>query len=146
MDRVLFTEKSSYAFLMKNDMKNTTEIGRYGESACCEYLRNKKFKILEQNYYASHNEIDIIAENKQYIIFVEVKTRSCSRDSSFEFGTPASAVTYSKQKRTLMAAQTYLTQHPSKKTPRIDVIEVYLDRNNPLNIMKINHIEDAFGN
>lgn len=127
-------------------MKNTTSIGRYGENTACEYLKKHGFKILEKNYYASHNEIDIIAENKQYIIFVEVKTRSSSLNDSFIFGTPASAVTYSKQKRTLLAAQAYLNEHPNKKTPRLDVIEIYLDKNNSENILNINHIEDAFGN
>ena len=86
---------------MKNNMKNTTSIGRYGEEIACEYLESKKYKIINKNFYASHNEIDIIAENKQYIIFVEVKTRSCTPNSDFSFGTPATAVTYSKQKRTL---------------------------------------------
>ena len=127
-------------------MKNTTSIGRYGEFLACEYLKKKKYKILEQNFYSSHNEIDIIAENKQYIIFVEVKTRSCSLQNDFNFGTPASAVTYSKQKRTLAAAQSYLNEHPTKKSPRLDVIEIYLDKNNSENLLKINHIEDAFGN
>ncbi len=130
---------------MKNDMKNTTSVGRYGEELACEYLKNKKFKILEQNFYSSHNEIDIIAENKQYIIFVEVKTRSCTPDSDLCFGTPASAVTYSKQKRTLIAAQSYLNDHHTKKAPRLDVIEVYLNKNDN-SLLKINHIEDAFGN
>lgn len=130
---------------MNNNMKNTTSLGRYGEEIACEYLKNNKFKILEQNFYASHNEIDIIAENKQYIIFVEVKTRSCLANTDFSFGTPASAVTYSKQKRTLLAAQVYLNEHHTKKTPRLDVIEVYLDKNDS-SLIKINHIEDAFGN
>lgn len=130
---------------MKNDMKNTTSVGRLGESMACDYLVKQKFKIIKQNFYASHNEIDIIAENKQYIIFVEVKTRSYSHNESFNFGTPASAVTYSKQKRTLMATQAYLGAHPTKKTPRLDVIEVYLDKNDS-SLFKINHIEDAFGN
>lgn len=126
-------------------MKNTTSVGRYGESVACEFLKSKKFKILEQNYYSSHNEIDIIAENKQYIIFVEVKTRSCSANDRFEFGTPACAVTYSKQKRTLAAAQAYLIEHKTNKTPRLDVIEIYLDKASNT-VIKLNHIEDAFGN
>lgn len=130
---------------MKNNMKNTTSIGRYGETIACKYLQEQKFKILEKNYYSSHNEIDIIAENNQYIIFVEVKTRSCNSADDLFYGTPASAVTYSKQKRTLAAAQSYLLEHSTRKTPRLDVIEVYLRKedNTP---MKINHIEDAFGN
>lgn len=128
-------------------MKNTTDVGRYGESVACFYLQSKKFKILEQNYYASHNEIDIIAENKKYIIFVEVKTRSCSCERDLAYGTPAMAVTLSKQRRTLAAAQTYLIDHPTSRSPRMDVIEVYLSKpkfGEPAEVIKINHIEDAY--
>lgn len=130
-------------------MRNTTEVGRFGESVACFHLRSNGYKIIEQNYYASHNEIDIIAENKKYIIFVEVKTRSCNSARDLEFGTPAMAVTPSKQKRTVAAAQAYLLEHPTKKSPRIDVIEVYLSKNKDSSlsqVLKINHIEDAFGN
>ena len=130
-------------------MINTTEIGRYGESVACYYLQSKKYKILAQNFYASHNEIDIIAENKKYIIFVEVKTRSCSSLQEYNYGTPAMAVTYSKQKRTLAAAQAYLAEHPTSKSPRLDVIEIYLTKatsSSPSEVLRINHIEDAFGN
>lgn len=128
-------------------MNTTTDIGRFGENAACEYLKSQKYKILERNYFASHNEIDIIAENKQYIVFVEVKTRTVYKGS--EFGTPATAVTYSKQKRTLIAAQHYLNSNPTKKAPRLDVIEVYISKSNgdsQFEIAKLNHIEDAFSN
>lgn len=126
---------------------NTTEVGRFGESVACFYLQSKKFKILEQNYYSAHNEIDIIAENKQYIIFVEVKSRSVIPGREFSYGTPATAVTSGKQRRTLAAAQAYLNEHPTSKTPRLDVIEVYLSRRvngEPAEVLRINHIEDAF--
>ena len=128
-------------------MKTTTEIGKFGESVACFYLREHKYKIIEQNYHSSHNEIDIIAEDKKYIVFVEVKTRSCLPDSDLTFGTPASAVTPSKQRRTLAAAQAYLLEHPTSKFPRLDVIEVYLSKSfngSPVEVLKINHIEDAF--
>ncbi len=130
-------------------MRNTTEIGRYGESVACFYLQSNKYKIVAQNYYASHNEIDIIAENKKYIIFVEVKTRSCNPERDSMYGTPAMFVTSSKQRRTLSAVQAYLSEHPTGKTPRLDVIEVYLSKSkdgSPAEVLKINHIEDAFGN
>lgn len=130
-------------------MKNTTEIGRFGESVACFYLQSKGFKIIEQNFYASHNEIDIIAENKQYIIFVEVKSRSCTNDLDLQYGSPAMAVTHSKQRRTIAAAQAYVNLHPTKKKLRLDVIEVYLKKSkdsSPSEVLKINHIEDAFGN
>ena len=57
-------------------LKNTTEIGRYGEDMAAKLLRKKGYKILERNFRAGHNEIDIIAQNKDYTVFVEVKTRS----------------------------------------------------------------------
>ena len=126
---------------------NTTEVGRFGESVACFYLQSKKFKILEQNYYSAHNEIDIIAENKQYIVFVEVKTRSCSSPDALIYGSPASAVTYSKQQRTLAAAYSYLRDRGSDKQPRLDVIEVYLKRSDgekAPELIKTNHIESAF--
>lgn len=125
-------------------MKNTTDIGRYGENAAAQFLKSKKYKIKEQNYHASHNEIDIIAEDKKYIVFVEVKTRTVVSNSKFEYETPASAVTYTKQKRVLAAAQVYLNAHPTQKTPRLDVIEVYLSHNGE--VLEINHMEDAFSN
>lgn len=128
-------------------IKTTTDTGRYGESLACEYLKKNKYKILEQNYHASHNEIDIIAENKQYIVFVEVKTRSCSSPDDLIYGSPASAVTYSKQQRTLAAAYSYLRDRGSDKQPRLDVIEVYLKKSGSAKapeMIKINHIEGAF--
>ena len=125
-------------------MKNTTDIGRYGENAAAQFLKSKKYKIKEQNYHASHNEIDIIAEDKKYIVFVEVKTRTVVSNSKFEYETPASAVTYTKQKRGLAAAQVYLNAHPTPKIPRLDVIEVYLSQNGE--VLEINHMEDAFSN
>lgn len=128
-------------------MRNTTEVGKFGESVACYFLQSKKYKILEQNYYASHNEIDIIAENKKYIVFVEVKTRSCNSERDLAYGTPAMAVTPSKQKRTLAAAQAYLLEHSIDKQPRLDVIEIYLSKSKngePSEVLKINHIEDAF--
>ena len=124
---------------------NTTDIGRFGERSACEYLKSKKYKIIKQNFFASHNEIDIIAENSKYIVFVEVKTRSVSNNP--EYGTPASAVTYAKQKRTLAAAQSYLNENKTKKFPRLDVIEVYVSRaSGTLEVVSINHMENAFGN
>jgi putative endonuclease len=133
---------------MKIDTKaTTTDIGRMGENAACNYLKSQKYKIIEQNYFASHNEIDIIAENKQYIVFVEVKTRSCDDENDLIFGTPSSAVTYSKQKRTIAAAQNYLKIHPTSKGIRLDVIEVYLKKSGSSHeLLRINHMENAFGN
>ena len=127
----------------------TTEIGRFGEDAAAKHLKKNGFRILERNFRASHNEIDIIAENKDTIVFVEVKTRTPARDGA-DFGTPAEAVTYSKQKRTIAAARAYLYKSGADKQIRFDVIEVYLERAprfslSPLAIQSLEHIVDAFG-
>lgn len=128
----------------------TTDIGRYGEKLASRYLKKNGYKILEKNLHVSHNEIDIIATDKEYIVFVEVKTRSSNaNDPYLAFGTPASAVTLNKQRRTIAAANQYLygsekkTKH-QKKQPRMDVIEVLLDKQSN-KLIKINHIINAFG-
>ena len=128
-------------------MKTTTETGRLGEDIACKHLKKSKYRIIAKNYHASHNELDIIAENKQYIVFVEVKTRTCSPSYGLTYGTPASAVTYSKQQRTIAAARDYLRASKNAKQPRFDVIEVILSPESTEKkpqVLEINHIEDAF--
>ena len=132
---------------MMKKMK-TVDIGRLGEDEAVKLLKKKKYKILERNVHLSHNEIDVIAYSKKLkaIVFVEVKARTVDADLYSPFGTPASAVTKEKQSRTIAAAKSYLRAKPKyfDSQPRFDVIEIYLDKNN-MSILKINHIENAFG-
>ena len=76
----------------------TTEIGRFGEKLAAKHLKRNHYKIIAKNSHQSHNELDIVAVNKDYIVFVEVKTRSVGEDLYSEYGTPAMAVTLSKQR------------------------------------------------
>ena len=129
-------------------LDNTTALGRYGERVAARFFVKEGYRILEQNYHASHNEIDLIAENRDYIVFIEVKARSrSSLDTAY--GTPASAVTRSKQLRLVQAAYAYLSDHPTQKQPRMDVFEIYFEkRHSPLKrprVLEYNHIIDAFG-
>ena len=107
----------------------TVDIGRFGEKQAARSLKKKRLKILAKNLHISHNEIDIIAKDvkNRVIIFVEVKARSVDDDLYSRFGTPASAVTKSKQKRTIDAARTYISQNVKLQNyaVRFDVIEVY---------------------
>ena len=48
----------------------TVEIGRLGEKLAAQYLKKNKYRILETNLHVSHNEIDIIAKNKEFLVFV----------------------------------------------------------------------------
>lgn len=125
----------------------TAEIGKKGEKLAANFLKRNGYKILERNLHQSHNEIDIIASNKEYIVFVEVKTRTANKDLFLPYGSPASAVTKEKQKRTVRAATNYLLTQSKKakeKQPRMDVIEVYLEKETG-KLLEINHITDAFG-
>ena len=131
--------------------KNTTEIGRYGENMAVKLLRKKGYKILERNFRAGHNEIDIIAQNKDYTVFVEVKTRSEHKIYKFEYGEPAHAVNLPKQKRTITASKAYLYKRngnaENDRMIRFDIIEVYLKNrlfSNAPALLKIEHMEDAF--
>lgn len=126
----------------------TVDIGRLGEDQAARFLKKNKFKIIERNLHVSHNEIDIIAISKKQriIAFVEVKARTVDKDLYSPFGTPASAVTKEKQRRTIEAARGYLRSNEKyfEFQPRFDVLEIYLDRED-MKVLKINHIENAFG-
>ena len=129
----------------------TAEIGKFGEELAAKFLKKKGYKILERNYRAGRNELDIIAENKEYTVFVEVKTRSEHKVFGFDFGNPSDAVTLAKQRRTISAAKAYLYKRNGDcehdRMIRFDVIEVYLKTaafaTKPA-LLKIEHMEDAF--
>ena len=122
----------------------TVEIGKIGEKASAKFLRKNRYKIINKNLHISHNEIDIIAENKEYIVFVEVKTRRVRNENDYGFFIPSQAVTNAKRKRTLTAARAFLSKYKKSRQPRFDVIEVYLNKDTN-KVIKINHIINAFG-
>ena len=113
-------------------------LGRFGEEQAANYLKKKKYKILGMNYNCRFGEVDIIAEKGGFIAFVEVKLR---KDASF--AEAREFVTYSKQQRILTAAQLWLSNNPTDKQPRFDVIEIYAPLGDRGEI-RINHIENAF--
>ena len=124
---------------------NTKDIGTVGEDIVAKLLKRNRYKIVERNVHISHNEIDIVARNKKFILFVEVKTRSTSENSDLRFGTPASAVDERKQKRTVEAARGFLKGGKySGLQPRFDVAEVFICKETH-KLIKINYIENAFG-
>ena len=100
------------------------EVGKRGETLACAYLEEKGFQVIGRNIHVGHDEIDIIAEDEKYIIFAEVKTRAQTA-SNRRYGTPAEAVNFTKKQKLLRSATEYLREHPVKKQPRIDVVEVY---------------------
>ena len=121
------------------------EIGNFGEDCAVKYLRRKHYRILERNYVTGKLELDIIARKGKEIVFVEVKTRSVeSLDSDMPYGRPSDAVNLEKRRNTVNAAYAYMRQNPRDLHMRVDVIEVYLDKNaKKLSVLAINHFENA---
>ncbi|MEE1115471.1 MAG: YraN family protein [Clostridia bacterium] len=132
---------------MKNIFTKTKQIGDFGEDAAAKYLKKNGYNILERNYRASYNEIDIIAEDKSFIVFTEVKSRTANKGSPSRFGRPARAVDQGKKRHTVSAARTYLHSNPTDKQVRMDVIEVYLEKDADGNrkVTDIIHIRNAYG-
>ncbi len=125
----------------------TVEIGRLGEAHAAKFLKKQGYRVLEKNKHQSHNEIDLIVSDKHYLVFVEVKARSVSENLYLTYGSPASAVDRQKQRRTVKAAQAYLSsckEREKQKQPRMDIIEVFLEKETH-RLLKINHIINAFG-
>ena len=121
------------------------EIGNFGEDSAVKYLRRKHYRILERNYVTGKLELDIIARKGKEIVFVEVKTRSVeSLDSDMPYGRPSDAVNLEKRRNTVNAAYAYMRQNPCNLNMRVDVIEVYLDKNaKEPRLLSINHFENA---
>ncbi|WP_277668287.1 YraN family protein [Caproiciproducens galactitolivorans] len=111
--------------------------GKTGEDYAARYLEDMGFQITARNYHSRFGEIDIIAENKEFIVFVEVKTRNKNYEVS-----PLEAVSLGKQKKIGKTAILYLQSNPSDLQPRFDVIGMTTDAGN--RILSIEHIENAF--
>ena len=120
-------------------MINTKLLGSWGEEQAAIYLRKKKYKILAMNFRCRFGEIDLIASNRKYLVFVEVKLRK-----SDTFAAAHEFVDRNKQDRLRTTAQLYLSQNPSNLQPRFDVIEVYAPEGVQTQKPIINHMEDAF--
>lgn len=118
-------------------MKNWRQkFGETGEALAVRRLKKVGYKIIETNYRNKAGEIDIIAKDKDTIVFVEVKTRR-----SAHFGSPKEAVSIQKQKKISMVALYYLkTSGLITAKARFDVIAINLNRDKP----RIEIIKNAF--
>ena len=83
-------------------------LGSFGEREAAKFLRKNGYRILRKNYCPDSSEIDIIAEDKETLVFIEVKTRSIEKMSTRE-PRPASAVTPEKQRSIFDAAIIFLS-------------------------------------
>lgn len=112
-------------------------LGIKGENTAAEYLNRQDFRIIERNFHSHHGEIDIIANDKDSLVFVEVKAYS-----SKSFIPPIYAISKSKKNSIIHAAKSYLHKNKIKDIfCRFDVVVIY---KNISGIEIIEHIKNAF--
>lgn len=113
------------------------EIGDRGEKLAGEYLKKKGYKLRQQNYRCRYGEIDIIAEKKKVLVFIEVRTKTGTA-----FGTPEESVTAVKKEKLIASAMDYLSSHDNLPQQwRIDFVAVELDKEGKAS--RIDLIENA---
>lgn len=113
--------------------------GAWGEALAAEYLRKHHYQLVAVGYRCRFGEIDLIVEDKKYLVFVEVKLRK-----SADFAAAREYVNWAKQDRLRMTASMYLSEHPTPLQPRFDVIEIYAPQGTATKMPEITHLKDAF--
>lgn len=116
-------------------MARHNELGKKGEQAAATFMKSKGYKVLKRNWRKHRYEIDIVAEDEQYIVFVEVKTRT-----SRQWGNPEDFIGNAKIRRIVEGADLYLQLNDIDKPARFDIISAVWDGTN----FEIEHIDDAF--
>jgi putative endonuclease len=110
-------------------------LGSKGEDLAVKFLEKKGYKILSRNFRTPVGEIDVIAEDRNTLVFIEVKTRT---DDSF--GHPFEAVTFRKKDKLRKVALSYLKSSRKEMPSRFDVLSIEMRGGES----RIEHIEDAF--
>lgn len=116
---------------------NKFEFGRIGEAITCKYLVSNNYKIIDKNFFYNGGEIDIIAfdEEKNEIVFIEVKTRA-----NKNYGLPSEAVNKSKMKHIMKGIKYYVhINNLENSYIRVDIIELFYNKNK----FYINHIKQV---
>lgn len=116
-------------------MAEHNDLGARGEQLAVKALLAKGYTIREVNWRSGRNELDIVAQQGDILVFVEVKTRT----TGF-FGEPFHAVSREKQRRTISAANAYMEKHQVMLEARFDIISIVLKDDTH----RLDHLEEAF--
>lgn len=108
--------------------------GRDWELKICSHIENMGMEILEKNFSVKGGEIDIIAKEKEFICFIEVKFRTQRAIDAYR------SVGYKKQRRIIKAAEKYLYQTNCKLQPRFDAVFVFSEDEN----VYVEYIKNAY--
>lgn len=117
-------------------MADHNDFGKIAEDMAADFLQKNGYKILTRNFRFQKAEIDIITEKDDLIIIIEVKARSTDA-----FMLPQEAVTKTKIRSIVLAANHYMEEYNKQNEVRFDIISVLPDENKNL---IIDHITDAF--
>ncbi|MEN0138112.1 MAG: YraN family protein [Rhodococcus sp. (in: high G+C Gram-positive bacteria)] len=118
-------------------MAHNLALGAHGEDLAARYLTEAGMEIIDRNWRSRYGEVDLIAAEGDWLVFVEVKTRR-----GLGYGTPAEAVTFSKQRRIRLLAVEWLresSRHWSRV--RFDVVAIMIGHGHA---PQIEHVRDAF--
>jgi len=100
------------------------EVGKLGEKLARKFLQKRGYHIQETNFHCREGEIDIIAQQKDYIVFIEVRTKS-----SLDFGSPEESITSAKKEKLIASALTYINTHQNLHSSwRIDVFYIEIEQ------------------
>lgn len=113
--------------------------GAWGEAQAAQFLRKKHYKIVAAGYRCRFGEIDLIVQDRKFLVFVEVKLRKNAK-----FAQALEYVDKRKQDKIRTTASMYLSQNPTGLQPRFDVIEIYAPDGPDTVHPEIYHMEDAF--
>jgi len=117
----------------------TKLLGRWGETLAAQFLEKKGYKLVGLNYTSRFGEIDVIAQNKKFIVFAEVKLRK-----NANFAEAKEFVDGRKQQKIRTTAEIWLAENETNLQPRFDVVEIYAPAGMATAAPIINHIENAF--
>jgi putative endonuclease len=112
------------------------DLGKKGEQIALDHLTEKDYKILKRNWYFRKKEIDIIAEKDDFLVIIEVKSRSVGFQEN-----PRDAVNMKKQRFLIQAANAYVNKYNIDLEVRFDIITVVFLNDQEY---EIEHIDDAF--
>lgn len=119
------------------------ELGKKGENYAKLYLQRKLYRIIEQNWQCRSGELDLIALHQEQLIIVEVRTRTTSSNTVYNYGTAEESVDARKQVKLRKLAELYMYQkNAGNNNVRFDVITVYVDPE--AEGYRVHHYENAF--
>jgi len=116
-------------------MAEHNDLGKKGEEIAAEYFKSRGAEILNRNYIFDHKEIDIIAQDRNYLVFVEVKSRSSNMNVDLE-----EVVSDKKQKFLIEAADNYIREKDLELEARFDIVLITFYSTSHV----IKHIKNAF--